>query len=88
VKEFWLYTAARFGIFAVTYAILIGAYLVVRGGGPVPVLWPLIVAALASAALSAYLLRGLRERVAGGVQHRAERMSRRFEEMRAKEDTD
>ena len=87
VKEFWLYTGARFGIFAVLYGVIIGVYLLVHGG-PLPIFWPLAVAALLSAAISAYALRDLRERVATGVQARAGRMSQRFEEMRAKEDTD
>jgi hypothetical protein len=46
------------------------------------------VAAVLSAVVSAYLLRGMRERFAAQVQGRAERMSQRFEEMKAKEDTD
>lgn len=88
VKAFWIYTGARFGIFAVLYAVIIGGYLLVNGGGPIPVFWPLIVAAIGSAVLSAYFLRDLRENLAQHVQTRAERMSSRFEEMRAKEDTD
>ena len=88
VKAFWLYTGARFGIFAVLYAVIVGAYLLVNGGGPIPIFWPLVVAAIGSAVLSAYLLRDMRENLAQHVQSRAERMSTRFDEMRAKEDTD
>ena len=88
VKAFWIYTGARFGIFAVLYAVIVGAYLVIHGGGPIPVFWPLIVAAIGSAVLSAYFLKDLRENLAQHVQSRAERMSQKFEEMRAKEDTD
>jgi len=88
VKEFWLYTGARFGIFGLVYAVIIAVYLVVTGDDNFPLLWPLLVAAVASAFLSTFLLRDLRQKVAGGVQARAERMSQRFEEMKAKEDTD
>ncbi len=88
MKAFWLYTGARFGIFAVLYAVIVVGYLLVNGGGPIPIFWPLIVAAIGSAVLSAYLLRDMRENLALHVQTRAERMTQRFEEMRAKEDTD
>ena len=50
--------------------------------------WPLLLAAVLSTLLSAYLLRDLRERFAQQVSARADRMSTRFEEMRAREDTD
>jgi hypothetical protein len=87
VKLFVVYTAARFGVFLVVYGVLIGSYVLVAGT-PIPVLWPLLVAAVLSTILSAYLLRDLRQRFAEQVQQRADRMSERFEEMRAKEDTD
>ena len=48
----------------------------------------MLLAAVLSTIASAYLLRGMRERFAAKVQDRADRMSRRFEEMRAKEDFD
>ncbi len=88
VTAFGIYTGARFGIFSVLYAVIVGAYLVLHGGGPIPIFWPLIVAAIGSAVLSAYFLKDLRENLAQHVQSRAERMSQRFEEMRAKEDTE
>ena len=87
VKEFIVYTAARFGVFAVTYALVLGGYLLVTDG-PVPVLWPLLVAAILSMIVSVYLLRGMRERFAESVGQRAGRISQRFEEMKAKEDVD
>jgi mannitol-specific phosphotransferase system IIBC component len=87
VKEFIVYTAARFGVFAGVYGVVIGAYVLVAGT-PVPVLWPLLVAAVVSTVLSAYLLRGMRDRFAAKVHQRAERMSQRFDHMRAKEDVD
>ena len=87
MKEFIVYTAARFGIFLAVYGAIVGIYVLVAGT-PVPVLWPLLVAAVISTVLSIYLLRGMRERFAIKIQERADRMSQRFEEMRAKEDHD
>ena len=87
MKEFIVYTAARFGLFLAAYALVLGVYVLVAGT-PVPILWPLLLAALISTVLSIYLLRGMRERFAVKVNERAERMSARFEEMRAKEDHD
>ena len=87
MKEFIVYTAARFGIFLVAYGVVVGIYVLVAGT-PIPVLWPLLVAAVISTVLSIYLLRGMRERFALKLQERADRMSQRFEEMKAKEDVD
>jgi hypothetical protein len=88
VKEFLVYTAARLAVFVACFALVLGAWLLVDRDGPVPVLWPLLLAAVLSTLVSAYLLRGMRERFALRVQSRAERMSQRFEEMKAKEDHD
>ena len=56
------------------------------GGVSIPLLWPLLLAAVVSAVASYYLLRGQRERFAAAVQRRAERASARFEERKARED--
>jgi hypothetical protein len=87
VKEFVVYTLARFGLFLAIYGVIIGGYAVVAGT-PIPVLWPLLLAAVLSTVASVYLLRGLRERFAMSVHDRAGRISQRFEEMKAKEDAD
>ena len=87
MKEFLVYTAARFGLFLTIYGLIIGVYVLVAGT-PIPVLWPLLLAAVLSTIASVYLLRGMRERFAEKVQERAARMSQRFEEMKAKEDHD
>ena len=87
MKEFVVYTAARFGLFLVIYGAIVGVYVLVAGT-PVPVLWPLLLAAVLSTVASAYLLREMRQRFAQTVQQRADRMSQRFEEMKAKEDHD
>jgi hypothetical protein len=88
VKEFALYTLARLGLFLATYAVVVGVYLLVTGGGSVPVLWPLLVAAVISSFASVVLLKGLRARFAAVIDRRARAASARFEEMRAKEDAD
>jgi uncharacterized membrane protein (DUF106 family) len=87
MKEFLVYTAARLSLFAATYGLLVGLYVLVVGT-PVPVLMTLLVAAIISGVTSVYLLRGMRERFTARVQGRADRMSQRFEEMKAKEDVD
>ncbi|CAA9363816.1 MAG: hypothetical protein AVDCRST_MAG34-2758 [uncultured Nocardioidaceae bacterium] len=88
MKHFLAYTGARLGLFLLTYAVIIGGYLLLGGGTPVPLFWPLLLAALVSGVVSAYALRGLRQRFSAVVEQRADRMSRRFEEMKAKEDVD
>jgi hypothetical protein len=88
MREFVLYTAARFAIFGVTYGVILLVVWLVDPDGPLPVLWPLVLAAVLSAFVAARLLRDMRERFARQIQERSERMSTRFEEMRAKEDTD
>ena len=85
VKEFVVYTAARFAIFGVCVAGAIGIFwgiAAARGGGmaDVPVLWALVLGAVVSVTLSAWLLRDLREQFAGRVQERAEQMVRRSDE--------
>ncbi len=86
MKEFAVYTLARIGLFVASYAVIAGLYLLVTGGDSLPLLWPLLLAAVVSAVSSYYLLRAQRERFAAVIQRRAEGASRRFEENRAKED--
>ena len=86
MKEFVVYTLARIGIFVASYAVIAGVYLAVTGGDSIPLLWPLLLAAVVSAVASYYLLRGQRERFAAAVQQRADRASARFEERKARED--
>jgi hypothetical protein len=88
VKEFFVYTLARIGLFVASYALIVGVYLLVTGGDKVPLLWPLLLAAVVSSIASVYLLRQMRERFAAVIDRRAKAASARFEEARAKEDTD
>ncbi|HET7533737.1 MAG TPA: DUF4229 domain-containing protein [Nocardioidaceae bacterium] len=86
MKEFAIYTAARLGLFLVSYVVVVGVYLLVSGDRQIPLFWPFLLAIVVSAIASVYLLRAQRERFAQAVQRRAERASARFEEIRAKED--
>jgi hypothetical protein len=86
VKEFAIYTAARLVLFVVSYAAVVGIFLLVSDDSQIPLFWPFLVAVLISAIASAFLLRTQRERFALAVQRRAERASAAFEAQRAKED--
>jgi hypothetical protein len=74
VKEFAVYTAARLGVFVGCYAVVLAVAALVGGRDAALGFWPLVVAVLLSAAVSAYALRGLRDRFAANVQARAERI--------------
>jgi mannitol-specific phosphotransferase system IIBC component len=87
VKEFAVYTAARLGIFLLSYALVIGIYLLVSDEREeIPLIWPFLVAVVISAIASVYLLRAQRERFALAIHERAQRASARVEQARAKED--
>ena len=88
MKEFAIYTLARIGLFVATYAVIAGVYMLLAGTDHVPVLWPLLAAAVISAVASLYLLKGPRARFAARVDARARAAAQRFEEARAKEDRD
>jgi hypothetical protein len=77
VREFVVYTIARFALFFICWGVVVGGYALINGGGPIPLVWPLLVAAVVSVVISAYLLRGMRERLAQRVQERAHRMASR-----------
>jgi mannitol-specific phosphotransferase system IIBC component len=79
VKEFAVYTLSRIGLFVAAYAIVVGVYLLVTGGDSVPLLWPVVVAALVSSVASVTMLRRQRERFAASVEQRARRAAARNE---------
>ena len=79
MKEFVVYTLSRLGLFLGAYAIVVGVYLLVSGGSSVPLLWPVIVAAVLSSVASVTMLRGQRERFAASVEQRARRAAARNE---------
>lgn len=86
MKEFWVYTASRIGLFVVSYAVIAAVYLLVTDDTQLPLIWPFLLAAIISSIASVYLLRGQRERFAAVVQRRADAASARFEQARSKED--
>ena len=86
MKDFALYTLARFAIFGALLGVSILVFWLANGREGVWIVWPALTAAVLSTIVSTYALRGLRDRVAAGVQARAERMGSRFEEVRSRED--
>lgn len=86
VKEFWIYTALRAGLFVTTLVTVVGVWMLVAD--QVPVLWAVVVAFVVSGVASYFLLNRSREAFARKVQARAERASAAFDAQRSKEDTD
>jgi hypothetical protein len=87
VKAFLIYTVLRLLLFVATYAAFAGLWVLVFGQGGV-LLLPLLAALIVSSLLSLRLLAPQRERFAAVIEARASRTSRRFAEMRSREDQD
>lgn len=87
MKEFWVYTVLRIGLFIACLAVAAGLWLLAFGRDGVLV-WPLLVAVIASSLLSLRLLAGPREQFAQVVGRRADRAVARFEDIRASDDVD
>ncbi|HEU5037484.1 MAG TPA: DUF4229 domain-containing protein [Nocardioides sp.] len=86
MKEFWIYTALRLVLFAASFGIVLGVWFLVTD--TVPILWSLVIALLISGIGSYFVLDRQREALARRVQTRAEAMTSKIEEMKAKEDVD
>ncbi len=86
MKEFWVYTLMRLGLFLGTFAIVFGVWFLVSGD--VPVLWVVVIAFVVSGVGSYYLLERQREAFAAKVEGRAAKAAQKLEEQRAKEDAD
>jgi peptidoglycan/LPS O-acetylase OafA/YrhL len=86
VKEFWTYTLLRIVLFLATAAVAWGIYALMAD--TINLLVVVLVAAVVSSVLSWKLLAGPRNRFAASVEARASRASARFEEIKAREDTD
>jgi hypothetical protein len=86
VKEFWIYTAMRAGLFVGAFCLVAGVWLLVAD--TVNVLWIIVIAFLISGVASYLLLERQRSAFAAKVEGRADRISRKYEEMRSKEDED
>lgn len=86
MKEFWIYTALRVGLFVGAFAIVFGLWFLIDD--TVNVLLILVIAFLASGVASYVVLARQRNALALKVEQRAGRMTERYEEMRSKEDSD
>jgi len=86
VKEFWIYTGLRIALFLASFALVVGVWMMVADEANV--LWAVVIAFVASGLGSYFLLNRPREAFARRVDDRAQRMTSRFEEMKAKEDAD
>jgi uncharacterized membrane protein YfcA len=84
VKEFVVYTGLRLLLFAATFGVVVGGWLLV--GDRANVFVAVIIAFVVSGIGSYFLLDRQREAFARRVETRAERATAAFEQMRAKED--
>lgn len=86
MKEFWVYTALRAGLFLATLVTVFGVWMLLAD--QVLVVWAIVVAFAISGVASFFLLNRSREAFARKVQQRAERASAALEAQRSREDTD
>ncbi len=86
MKEFVVYTGLRLLMFAATFGIIVGVWLLV--GDKANIFVAVVVAFIVSGIGSYFLLNGQREALARHVEVRAERASKAFDERKAKEDAD
>ena len=86
MKEFVVYTGLRLLMFAATFGIIVGVWLLV--GDEANILVAVVVAFIVSGVGSYFLLNGQREALAHRVEVRAERATKAFEERKAKEDVE
>lgn len=86
VKEFWIYTLLRIVLFLGSLGIVVGIWRLVDD--EVPIFWAVVIAFVMSGLGSYFLLNRQREALAQRVDQRAQRMTSKLEEMRAKEDAD
>ena len=86
MKEFVIYTGLRLLMFAATFGIIVGVWLLV--GDQANIFVAVIVAFVVSGVGSYFLLNRPREALAQRVEVRAERATKAFEELKAREDAD
>jgi uncharacterized membrane protein len=86
MKEFAVYTGLRLLMFAATFGLIVGVWLLVSDKANIFV--AVVIAFIVSGVGSYFLLNGQREALARRVEVRAERASKAFEERKAKEDVD
>lgn len=88
MSPFVKYSLARFGLFVAAFAVVWPATFWWLDLGATTIWAQLLLALMISAVASIFLLRGLREDVTRGIQHRADKMHERLEESRRAEDLD
>ena len=86
MKEFVVYTGLRLLLFAATFGVVIGAWVLVAGKANIAV--AVVAAFVVSGIASYFLLNGQREAFARRVEARATRATKAFDELRAKEDAE
>jgi LPXTG-motif cell wall-anchored protein len=86
VKEFYIYTGLRIALFLGSFGIVVGLWFAITGEAQI--FWAVVIGFVVSGLGSYFLLNRQREALARRVQTRAEAMTAKVEEMRAKEDVD
>lgn len=86
MKEFWIYTGLRILLFLASLGLVVGVWFFFSD--EVPIFWAVVIAFVMSGLGSYFLLNRPREALAQRIDQRAQRMSAKFEEMRAKEDAE
>lgn len=88
MKDFVVYTAARFAVFAATFAVLwvVAGYFMERT--QILSIAVLFFALVISSIISIFTLAPLRDKLAFRIQNRAEQLHERVEESRRAEDVD
>lgn len=87
MKPFVIYTLLRLLLFIAVFAVALGVWILAFGEGS-SIFWPLLIGLFVSGVLSIFLLNKPREQFAEQVEARARRATRRFDEMKAREDDD
>ena len=86
MREFAVYTGLRLLMFAATFGVVVGVWLLVSDKANIFV--AVVIAFVASGIGSYFLLNRQREDLARRVEVRAERATKAFEERKAREDVD
>ena len=86
MKEFVVYTGLRLLLFAATFGIVIGVWLLVADKASI--FAAVVIGFVVSGVGSYFLLNGQREAFARRVEARAARATKAFDELRAKEDAE
>jgi hypothetical protein len=89
VKEFWIYTGMRIGLFLASLLLVTGVWLALSEEVDASsALWIVVISFLLSGVGSYFLLNRQREAFARRVEERAQRMTARFDEIKSREDAD